>query len=94
MERILYQASNNVPLTAAEAKELRMRENKRKIKDFIDEKCNTLQAEVAGFKNAHKMSNDEICFAIKESRDWKKETNEIVDLQQTYPEECESRKRR
>ena len=91
MERILYQASNNAPLTAAEAKELRMRENKAKIKkDFIDEKCNTLQAEIAGYKNTHEMSNDEIRFAIKESRDWKKETNEIVSLQQTYLEECVS----
>ena len=39
------------------------------------------------FEDAHEMSNDGICFAIEESRDWKKRTNEIVGLQQTYLEE-------
>ena len=78
-----------LPLTAAEVKELRMRENKVKIKkDFIDEKCNTLQAEIPGYKNAYKMSNNEIHFTIKESQDWKKQTNEIVGLHQRYLEEC------
>ena len=68
MERILVQASNNASPKAAEVKKFRMRESKAKIKkDFIDEKCNTLQAEIAGYKNAHEMSNNEICFAIKES---------------------------
>ena len=33
------------------------------------------------------MSNDWVRFSIKESRDWKKRTNEIVGLQQTYLEE-------
>ena len=40
MERILVQASNNAAPTAAETRELRMRESKAKIKkDFIGERC-------------------------------------------------------
>ena len=33
------------------------------------------------------MYNDKVCFTIKESKGWKKETNEIVSLQQAYLEE-------
>ena len=64
-----------------------MRESKAKIKkDFIGERCNTLQAEITGYKNATVMSNNEVRFALKESRDWKKESSNIVGLQQAYLE--------
>ena len=90
-ERILVQASNSAAPTAVETIELRMRESKAKIKkDFIGERCNTLQAEIAGYKDATEMSNDEVHFALKESQDWKKESSEIVGLQQTYLEGCVS----
>ena len=87
MERVLVQASNNAAPTAVETRELRMRESRAKIKkDFIGERCNTLQAEITGYKNATVMSNNEVRFALKESRDWKKESSNIVGLQQAYLE--------
>ena len=88
-ERILVQASNNATPTAAETKELMVRESRAKIKkDFIRERCNTLQAEIVGYKDTKDMSNDEVCFALKESQDWEKESSEIVSLQQAYLEGC------
>ena len=75
----------------AEERAIKMKEEKVRIKkDFIEEKCRTLHLEIPRFKNAHEMSNDEVRFAIKESRDWKKESNEIISLWQEYLEESVS----
>ena len=91
MEKVITDAMAAATPTPAEERAIKMKEEKVRIKkDFIKEKCRTLHLEITGFKNTHEMSNDEVCFAIKESRDWNKESNEIISLWQAYMEESVS----
>ena len=67
MERILLQALTNAPLTPAEEKAIRMKEERAKIrKDFIEKKCKTLHHKIVELEDAHKMSNDGICLKMTE----------------------------
>ena len=57
-------------------------------KSFIDDKVKALLKKIKSFKTPKDMSNDEVRFAIKESRTWEKKFDDIVFEQQKYYEEC------
>ena len=71
--------------TPAEKKVIRMLEEKMKIrKTFIEEKCSNLCSVIESFKEPSEMTNDEARFAIKESKDWERKFDKIINLQQMY----------
>ena len=71
--------------TPAEKKVIRMQEEKMKIrKTFIEEKCRNLCSVIESFKEPSEMTNDEARFAIKESKDWERKFDKIINLRQMY----------
>ena len=65
-----------------------MQEEKIKIrKTFIEDKCRNLYSLIGSFKKLCEMTNDEARLTIKESKDWERKFDEIVNLWQMYFEE-------
>ena len=71
--------------TPAKEKAIRMQEEKMKIrKTFIEDKCRNLCSVIESFKEPSEMTNDEARFAIKESKDWERKFDKIINLWQMY----------
>jgi len=57
-------------------------------KSFIEDKVKALLKKIKSFKTPKDMSNDEVRFAVKESKIWEKKLDDIISEQQKYYEEC------
>ena len=89
MAQVLAEDENNKPPDPKEQRKKEELKAKMKIKkSFVEEKCRTLTQKVLVFKKAKEMSNDEVRFALKESRNWERKLEQIVNGQQSFYEEC------
>ena len=65
-----------------------LRAKARIKKSFTEDRIKSLKQKVQSFKTPSEMTNDEVRFAMKESKSWEKKYDEIVTEQQRYYEEC------
>ena len=81
--------SDSEPINHSYARKLEESKAKAGIKkSFIEEKVKSLKQKVRSFKAPVEMTNDEVCYALKESKTWERKFEEIVNEQQKYYEEC------
>ena len=79
------------PATVSQNQDRKLEELKAKAgikKTFIEDKVKVLIQKIRSFKAPVEMTNDEVRYAIKESKTWEKKYDEIVAEQQKYYEEC------
>ena len=77
--------------TSSQDQDRKLEEQRAKAsikKSFIEDKVKVLIQKVRSFKAPTEMTNDEVRYAMKESRTWEKKYDEIVVEQQKYYEEC------
>ena len=82
-------AGNTIDLGPTENRKLDELKAKANIKkSFIEDKVKSLKQKVSSFKTPTEMTNDEVRFAMKESKSWERKYDEIITEQQKYYEEC------
>ena len=82
-------AGESVGLVPTENRKLDELKAKAGIKkSFIEDKVKSLKQKVTAFKAPVDMTNDEIRYAMKESKIWERKFDEIIVEQQKYYEEC------
>ena len=79
-------ASATVPDLSRKLEELKAKAGIKK--SFIEDKIKSLKQKIKTFKAPKEMTNDEVRYAMKESKVWERKFDEIVSEQQKYYEEC------